>query len=30
LLAHKDERFAHLRGRWRDRFGAQFDVRSTT
>jgi hypothetical protein len=27
LLAHKDERFAHLRGRWRDRFGAQFDVR---
>lgn len=26
LLAHKDELFAHLRGRWRDLFGAKFDV----
>jgi transposase len=26
LLAHKDELFAHLRGRWSDLFGAQFDV----
>lgn len=26
LLAHKDELFAHLRGRWSDLFGAKFDV----
>ena len=26
LLQHKDELFAHLRGRWRDLFGAKFDV----
>ncbi len=26
LLEHKDALFAHLRSRWRDLFGAQFDV----
>jgi transposase len=26
LLEHKDELFAHLRGRWSDLFGAKFDV----
>jgi hypothetical protein len=26
LLEQKDALFAHLRGRWRDLFGAQFDV----
>ena len=26
LLEHKDELFAHLRGRWSDLFGATFDV----
>ena len=26
LLEHKDALFAHLRGRWSDLFGAQFDV----
>ena len=26
LLPHTEERFAHLRGRWSDRFGARYDV----
>ena len=26
LLAHREELFKHLRGRWQDEFGAEFDV----